>query len=596
MMAHFLTPNAMRVLRACLALACVVLGVTTLPDGVSAGAQPTTSTTVTYAAAAARGPAAVHEPVVLHHDTDEDPYKLLLEPPTGLTAEQGRVDGEVKLSWNAPAPTDDIEHHDYRYHTGGRYSAWVTIPASGSSSNHVGYVSGLTGGVAHTFQVRAIATNGDPSLPSATATAAPTSARGIRSSAQVVVTLELSPSSIDEGSGVSTVTASLDSASAAALTVTVSAEAVAPAAPGDFTLSANRTLAIATGDLTSTGSVTISAVDNTSDAPDKEVTVSATAAGASDVTGPSDVTLMITDDDEPTATICTDGSAGVNLCSNVDLMSHLPIDDIGGGTGNDIWGWTDSTTSKEYAIMGRTTGTAFVDISDPLSPIYLGNLPVHSTDVEVEGHEGLYGPCLHSVGSRRQWHASIRPHPVASGGLTARYVLRDRTLFRVLGCSQYRDQRGQRLCVRRRYGHLPRRPAHDQHSESDGNPASAGCFSGDTYTHDAQCVNYIGPDPDHQGAEICFNSNPRTDTLTIVDVTNKAAPEMLSRTGYRGSRYTHQGWLTDDHAYFVMGDELDEPRDPYNTGTATFLWDLADLDSPRLVGSHVSTAGKSNRP
>ena len=123
------------------------------------------------------------------------------------------------------------------------------------------------------------------------------------------------------------------------------------------------------------------------------------------------------------------------------------------------------------------------------------------------------------------------------------------------------------------------------------NPTSAGCFSDDRYTHDAQCVNYIGPDPDHQGAEICFNSN--VDTLTIVDVTNKAAPEMLSRTGYRGSRYTHQGWLTDDHAYFVMGDELDEPRDPYNTGTATFLWDVADLDSPRLVGSHVSTAAKA---
>ena len=235
------------------------------------------------------------------------------------------MDGEVKLSWNAPAAADKIGHHDYRYHTGGRYSAWTSIPASGSSSNHVGYVSGLTGGVAHTFQVRAINTNGDPGLPSATATAtprgvtptttatatpqgaAPTAAVRPRGDpAQVVVTLELSPSSIGEG-GVSTVTASLDSASATALTVTVSAEAVAPAAPGDFTLSANRTLAITAGELTSTGSVTISAGDNTVDAPDKEVTVSGTVAGATDVTGPSDVTLTITDDDEPTATICTEG-------------------------------------------------------------------------------------------------------------------------------------------------------------------------------------------------------------------------------------------------------------------------------------------------
>ena len=412
MTSHFLGPNAMRALRACLVLACAALGVTTLPDGVSAGTQPTTWTTITYDATAARDPDALPGPVVRPHDTDEDPYKLLVEPPTGLTAKQGRVDGEVKLSWNAPAPTDDIEHHDYRYHTGGRYSAWVTIPASGSSSNHVGYVSGLTGGVAHTFQVRAIKTNGDPSLPSATATAtprgaaAPTSAGGTRSPAQAVLTLELSPSSIDEGSGVSTVTASLDSASAMTLTVTVSAEAVAPAVAGDFTLSANRTLAIAAGELTSTGSVTISAVDNTSDAPDKEVTVSATVAGATDVTGPSDVTLMITDDDEA-ATICTDGNAGLNLCSNVDLMSHLPIDDIGGGAGIDIWGWTDSTTSKEYAIMGRSTGTAFVDISDPLSPIYLGNLPPHSENSNWGDIKVYMDHAFIVSEARRQWYASI---------------------------------------------------------------------------------------------------------------------------------------------------------------------------------------------
>ena len=97
----------------------------------------------------------------------------------------------------------------------------------------------------------------------------------------------------------------------------------------------------------------------------------------------------------------------------------------------------------------------------------------------------------------------------------------------------------------------------------------------------------MGPDPDHQGAEICFNSN--RDTLTIVDVTNKAAPAMLSRAGYTGSGYTHQGWLTDDHGYFLLGDEFDESRNPSVTGTTTYLWDVSDLDSPTLVGTHVST-------
>ena len=118
-------------------------------------------------------------------------------------------------------------------------------------------------------------------------------------------------------------------------------------------------------------------------------------------------------------------------------------------------------------------------------------------------------------------------------------------------------------------------------------PTSAGCFSADGYTHDAQCVNYNGPDSTHQGKEICFNSNE--DTLTIVDVTNKSAPVQLSRTGYSGSAYTHQGWLTEDQAYFLMDDELDEKNDPTVTNTRTFMWDVSDLDAPTVIGFHDST-------
>ena len=589
----------MRALRACLALACVVVGVTTLPDGVSAGAEPTRRLTVTYDATAARDPDALHGQVVLRHDTDEDPHKLLIEPPAppaGLTAEQGRVGGEVKLSWNAPAPADDIDHHDYRYHTAGRYSVWITIPASGSSSNHVGYVNGLTGGVAHTFQVRAINTNGAPGLPSATVTVtprggAPPTREGAGGDPAGVVTLELSPSSIGEDSEVSTVTASLDSASATALTVTVSAEAVAPAAPGDFTLSANRTLAIAVGELTSTGSVTISADDNSVDAPDKDVTVSGTVAGATDVTGPSDVTLTITDDDVPTPTICTGGNAGVNLCDNVDLMSYLAMNDIGGGVGVDIWGWADSSTGKEYAIMGRSTGTAFVDISDPVRPTYLGNLPPHSgssqwRDMKVYLDHAFIVSEASDGGMQVFDLTQLRTvsSPPVTFSETAHYAgFSDAHNIAINEDSGFAYAVGTDTCDG---------GPHMVNIQDPANPTSAGCFSDDGYTHDAQCVNYIGPDPDHQGAEICFNSN--TDTLTIVDVTNKAAPEMLSRTGYAGSGYTHQGWLTEDHAYFVLGDELDESADPPSvTGTATYLWDVSDLDSPTLTGTHVSTTTRA---
>ncbi len=117
------------------------------------------------------------------------------------------------------------------------------------------------------------------------------------------VTLTLSPASISENGGASTVTATLSAASSAAVTVTVAAAAVSPALPGDFTLSNNKVLTIAAGQTASAGTVTITAVNNAIDAPDKTVTVSGTASGGG-VGNPGDKTLTITDDDgTPTVTL-----------------------------------------------------------------------------------------------------------------------------------------------------------------------------------------------------------------------------------------------------------------------------------------------------
>ena len=79
------------------------------------------------------------------------------------------------------------------------------------------------------------------------------------------------------------------------------------------------------------------------------------------------------------ATPCVGGTAGPYPCKNIDLMSFLPLAQIGGGNGSSLWGWTDPDTQREYAIMGRTNGTAFVDITDAANAVYLGNLPTHTS-------------------------------------------------------------------------------------------------------------------------------------------------------------------------------------------------------------------------
>ena len=111
------------------------------------------------------------------------------------------------------------------------------------------------------------------------------------------VTLALSHASIAENGGVSTVTATLSGKSSEAVTVTVSAVAVSPAVAGDFTLSTNKRLTITAGQTTSTGRVTITAENNNVDAPNKEITVSASVSGGRGVAAPDAQTLTITDDE-----------------------------------------------------------------------------------------------------------------------------------------------------------------------------------------------------------------------------------------------------------------------------------------------------------
>ncbi len=113
-------------------------------------------------------------------------------------------------------------------------------------------------------------------------------------------TLVLTPSTIDESGAKneSTVTARLSVASSEQVTVEVSAPGGSP-----VTLSANKTLTIAAGATTSTGTVTLTAVDNDVDAPNAMVTVSGTTSGGG-VTNPQAVTLTITDDEgTPTVTL-----------------------------------------------------------------------------------------------------------------------------------------------------------------------------------------------------------------------------------------------------------------------------------------------------
>ncbi len=290
------------------------------------------------------------------------------------------------------------------------------------------------------------------------------------------------------------------------------------------------------------------------------------------------------------ATPCVDGFAGEYPCSNVDLLSFLPNASIGGGGANDIWGWTDPQTGHEYALMGRTNGTSFVDVTDPVNPIYLGNLPTHTgtstwRDVKVYEDHAFVVSDLNSNHGMQVFDLNqlrdVTTPPVTFAettwygqvGSAHNVAINEETGFAyIVGAS---------ACS----GGL-----HMVNIQDPVNPTFAGCFSADGYTHDVQCVVYSGPDADHQGDEICLASNE--DTLTVVDVTNKSNPVLLSRMPYAGSGYTHQGWLTEDQTFFYLDDELDETSFGHNTHT--YIWDVANLEAPVLVNTYVAPVPSSD--
>ena len=283
-------------------------------------------------------------------------------------------------------------------------------------------------------------------------------------------------------------------------------------------------------------------------------------------------------------TPCVNGMAGPYPCENINLLSFVENGDLGGGSMNDIWGWVDPLDSAEYVLLGRTSGTSFLDITDPVNPIYLGDLPtatLNSTwrDIKVYNNyafivseAGQHGMQIFDLTNLRD----IASPPLLfdedahySGWGNAHNIVINESTGRAYGVGTNTFEGG----------------LHIVDISDPLNPTLIGDFSEDGYTHDAQVVSYAGPDTNFQGKEIAFACNENT--VTIADVTDASNTTLISSTGYPGASYTHQGWLTEDHRYFLSNDELDEQGSGINT--TTFIWDMLDLSAPLIIGTFVSS-------
>ena len=297
---------------------------------------------------------------------------------------------------------------------------------------------------------------------------------------------------------------------------------------------------------------------------------------------------------------CSGGLAGGQFpCNEIDLMSFMDKTQIGGLNStslNDIWGWTDPQTNKEYALVGMSNGTSFVDISDAENPVYVGRLATQTNnstwrDIKVyQNHAfivseaGGHGMQVFDLKELRNYSGS----PITFSNTAFYSEFGNAHNIFINEDTGYAYAVGTSTCGP---GGL-----HIVDISTPSIPSKAACVSDPNvgnergsvgYNHDVQCVIYNGPDSAYVGKEICFGSTENS--VWIADLSTKSDDSTGQKTigiGTYDDYYTHQGWLTEDHKYFIANDELDENNNAYSN-TRTLIWNVEDLSNPTLENTYL---------
>lgn len=269
-------------------------------------------------------------------------------------------------------------------------------------------------------------------------------------------------------------------------------------------------------------------------------------------------------------------------------MSARSWEELGGtkgfGNGNDCWGWVKE--DREFVLYGRSNGLAVVEVTDPVNPIYHANLPTQTgpslwRDVKVYGD---YAFVVSEAGGHGMQVLNLNDAIQGDGGPALQMLP-----------SAHFDGFGNahNIAMNESTGYAYPIGTNEASGgllminvQDPLNPVLEGTWD-ESYVHDAQVVIYNGDDANYVGREVAF-LNGGYNGFHIVDVTDKSDPQTIST--FIGSEfvYTHQSWLTEDHRYMFICDELDE----INIGginTRTYVVDLLDLDNPVLVGFHSGT-------
>ncbi|KAF8830399.1 hypothetical protein HHX47_DHR2000635 [Lentinula edodes] len=280
---------------------------------------------------------------------------------------------------------------------------------------------------------------------------------------------------------------------------------------------------------------------------------------------------------------CVDGYSSFSsnhtyACNNVDLYAFVPHWATGSKNrvGNDVWGWSDRESGREFGMVGQGDGTAFVEIQPDGSVDYLGRLPTQSVDsiwrdIKVIGNIAYIGSEAEGHGVQ-VFNLSKLLVPGLKNAPKEYNITTDLTaLFDELpiGRSHNIVSHSAKPLIAA-VGSMPRNDSCAAglifiDVSDPENPKGVGCASEDGYVHDAQCLTYHGPHVEYEGTDICYSFN--------------------------------EGWVVDetDQRYLLLDDELDEVFSrgwASDNTTVTYIWNIEDLEHPVLTG-HFNSAVKA---
>lgn len=227
------------------------------------------------------------------------------------------------------------------------------------------------------------------------------------------------------------------------------------------------------------------------------------------------------------------------------------------------WGWTDSLTDREYALLGSHTGTTIVEITD-IDSIVVRDFVQGPSSIwrEIQAHSH-YAYVVSEGGSGTQIiDLSFLPDSVH---LVQNFVHTD-------SLSNKSSVRSHSVHVKDGFLYL--------NGSASWQPGGILIFSLD----DPESPRYVGK----YESTYVHDSFVRNDTIFaaclgsgvhIVDATDKSRPKFISRIAYTGSG-THNAATTTDGRYLLTTDEIG------STPKTMKVWDVSDPVNWQFVAEY----------